>query len=60
MIERAKNALMARMGLSEDAAFNALQKASMGNNRRLADIAEATLSLTGLALPPQDDDQHRD
>jgi len=60
VIERAKNALMARMGLSEDAAFRALQKASMDNNRRLADIAEATLSLTGLALPPQDDDQHQD
>ncbi|MFP3755850.1 Nitrate regulatory protein [compost metagenome] len=60
VIERAKNALMARMGLSEDAAFRALQKASMDNNRRLADIAEATLSLTGLALPPQDDDRHQD
>ncbi|WP_243736915.1 ANTAR domain-containing response regulator [Cupriavidus sp. L7L] len=53
LIERAKRALMARMGLSEDEAFRALQKASMDNNRRLVDIAEATLSLTDLALPAQ-------
>ncbi|MCY1313526.1 ANTAR domain protein [compost metagenome] len=45
LIERAKSALMARMGLSEDEAFRALQKASMDNHRRLVDIAEATLSL---------------
>lgn len=54
LIERAKSALMARMGFSEDEAFRALQKASMDNNRRLVDIAEATLSLTDLALLAQD------
>lgn len=54
IIERAKRALMARMGITEEAAFRTLQKASMDNNRRLVDIAEATLSLSGLRLPPHD------
>ncbi len=45
VIERAKGMLMARLGLSEEAAFRALQKTSMDQNRRLLDVAEATLSL---------------
>lgn len=45
VIERAKGALMSRLGLTEEAAFRALQKASMDHNRRLLDVAEATLSL---------------
>ena len=45
VIERAKGALMSRLGLSEEAAFRSLQKASMDHNRRLLDVAEATLSL---------------
>ncbi|HET8868920.1 MAG TPA: nitrate- and nitrite sensing domain-containing protein, partial [Aquabacterium sp.] len=45
IIERAKGALMSRLGMTEEAAFRALQKASMDHNRRLADIAEATLTL---------------
>lgn len=45
IIERAKGALMSRMGLTEEAAFRALQKASMDHNRRLLDVAEATLAL---------------
>lgn len=51
VIERAKNALMARTGLSEEAAFRVLQKAAMDNNRRLVDIAEATLALPEIAAP---------
>lgn len=50
VIERAKGALMARMGLTEEAAFRALQKASMDHNRRLLDVAEATLALPDLAF----------
>lgn len=50
LIERAKGALMARMGLSEEAAFRALQKASMDHNRRLVDVAEATLALPDFAF----------
>lgn len=45
LIERAKGVLMARLGLTEDAAFRALQKASMDHNRKLLDVAQATLSL---------------
>ncbi len=45
VIERAKGALMSRMGLTEEAAFRALQKTSMDHNRKLLDVAEATLSL---------------
>jgi len=53
IIERAKGALMARLGLSEEAAFRALQKASMDHNRRLLDVAEATLSLPDMVAPAQ-------
>lgn len=45
VIERAKGALMSRLGLSEEAAFRSLQKTSMDHNRRLVDVAEATLAL---------------
>ena len=50
VIERAKGVLMSRLGLDEEAAFRALQKTSMDQNRRLADVAEATLSLPDFAF----------
>lgn len=50
VIERAKGALMSRLGMSEDAAYRALQKAAMDHNKRLLDVAEATLALTDIAL----------
>jgi Nitrate and nitrite sensing/ANTAR domain len=49
-IERAKGALMNRLGLSEDAAYRALQKAAMDHNKRLLDVAEATLAISEIAL----------
>ncbi len=52
VIERAKGMLMARLGLNEEAAFRALQKTSMDQNRRLLDVAEATLSLPDFAFAP--------
>lgn len=52
VIERAKGVLMARLGLTEEAAFRALQKTSMDQNRRLRDVAEATLSLPDFAFGP--------
>src|SRR5690606_7493526 len=52
VIERAKGALMSRLGLSEEAAFRMLQKASMDHNRRLVDVAEATLALPDIAFAP--------
>lgn len=50
VIERAKGVLMSRLGMSEDVAYRALQKAAMDNNKRLLDVAEATLALTDIAL----------
>jgi len=61
VIERAKGALMSRLGLTEEAAFRALQKTSMDHNRRLLDVAEATLSLPDLAFaaPPTPPKAHQ-
>ncbi len=50
VIDRAKGVLMARLGMTEEAAFRALQKTSMDQNRRLLDVAEATLSLPDFAF----------
>lgn len=44
-IERAKGILMARYNISEDAAYKQLRTAAMEQNRRLADVAEAVLTL---------------
>jgi hypothetical protein len=59
VIERAKGALMSRLGLTEEAAFRALQKTSMDHNRRLLDVAEATLSLPDLAFTAQTNSHQR-
>lgn len=50
VIERAKGVLMARLGMTEETAFRTLQKTAMDQNRRLLDIAEATLALPDLAF----------
>lgn len=50
VIERAKGVLMARLGMNEEAAFRALQRTSMDQNRRLLEVAEATLALPDLAF----------
>ena len=42
--------LMSRLRLSEEEAFRALQKTSMDQNRRLLDVAEATLALPDFAF----------
>jgi hypothetical protein len=55
VIERAKGVLMSRLSMTEEAAFRALQKTSMDQNRRLLDVAEATLSLPDFAFPRRDD-----
>jgi hypothetical protein len=44
-IERAKGILMARFNLTEDAAYKKLRTASMEQNRRLVEVAEAALAL---------------
>ncbi|MDM0044748.1 nitrate- and nitrite sensing domain-containing protein [Variovorax dokdonensis] len=50
VIERAKGVLMSRLRMTEEAAFRALQKTSMDQNRRLLDVAEATLALPDQAF----------
>jgi AmiR/NasT family two-component response regulator len=43
LIERAKGILMRRLDLSEDEAFQRLQRQSQNTNRRLAQVAEAII-----------------
>lgn len=50
VIERAKGVLMARLGMNEEVAFRVMQKTSMDQNRRLLEVAEATLALPDLAF----------
>ena len=47
MIERAKGILMAKDGLTEDAAFARLRKASQTSGRPLKVIAEAVVATLG-------------
>jgi hypothetical protein len=47
-VERAKGMLMARYRLSESAAYKMLRTTSMEQNRRLAEVAEAVLTLAAL------------
>lgn len=51
LIERAKGVLMARFEMTEEAAYKMLQKTSMDQNRRLADVAEAVLALPAFFTP---------
>ena len=44
VVERAKGVLMRRLGVSEDAAYRRMQKASQDENRKMKDIAESILS----------------
>ncbi len=43
LVERAKGALMKRLGLDEDAAFARLRRAAMDSRRPMADVARAVL-----------------
>jgi hypothetical protein len=62
-LERAKHLLMAHHQLSESEAHKLLRQTAMNQSRRLADVAEAVLTLAEL-LPhvpaPQDPQRHRD
>lgn len=46
VVERAKGLLMASRGLSEDEAYKLLRQTAMNQNRRLVEVAEATLALS--------------
>lgn len=43
IIDEAKRQLMAREGLSEDAAYHAMRRVAMSSNRRLVEVAESLL-----------------
>lgn len=45
LVERAKGLLMAHRRMSEEEAYKALRQMAMNQNRRIADVAEAVLSL---------------
>lgn len=49
-VERAKGMLMARFNYSEEAAYKALRKTSMDQNRRLLEVAEAIVALPALMV----------
>lgn len=51
IIERAKGLLMARLRVSEEAAYKLLRQTSMDQNRRMVDVAEAALSLPDFIAP---------
>jgi AmiR/NasT family two-component response regulator len=44
VVERAKGVLMRRLGVSEDAAYRRMQRASQDENRKMRDIADSILS----------------
>ncbi len=48
VIERAKGLLMKAKGVSEDEAYALLRKTAMNQNRRVADVAEALVTASGL------------
>lgn len=51
LVERAKGLLMSRRGMSEDEAYKLLRQTAMNQNRRIADVAEATLALADFLRP---------
>ncbi|MDQ8021483.1 MAG: nitrate- and nitrite sensing domain-containing protein [Moraxellaceae bacterium] len=51
LIERAKGILMERFQISEDEAHVMMRKASMDQNRKLVDVAQAALSLPAFLAP---------
>ena len=48
VIDRAKGLLMKAKGIDEDAAYALLRKAAMDQGRRVADVAEALVTASGL------------
>jgi response regulator NasT len=57
VVERAKGVLMRRLGVSEDAAYRKMQKASQDENRKMRDIAESILSAERLYGADADPEQ---
>jgi AmiR/NasT family two-component response regulator len=57
VVERAKGVLMRRLGVSEEAAYRKMQKASQDENRKMRDIAESILSAERLYGADADPEQ---
>ncbi len=49
-IDRAKGIIMKQRGCDEEGAYQALRKAAMGQNRRIADVAREIINLSGLLV----------
>ncbi|MGA8707245.1 MAG: ANTAR domain-containing protein [Steroidobacteraceae bacterium] len=52
IIERAKGLLMERRGISEQAAYEQIRDTAMNQNKRIADIAEAVVSMAAILERP--------
>ncbi len=52
VIDQAKEILMERDNMTEDAAYTALRKTAMNRNRRLVEVAQLVIDTTGIE-PPQ-------
>lgn len=57
LIERAKNVVMRRLGVSEDEAFKRLRKLAGTQNRKVADVAWAILTAEEALAPPEKTEQ---
>ena len=51
VIDRAKGILMKQRGLSEEEAYEAMRKAAMDSNLKLADVAQSVITAAGLLKP---------
>jgi AmiR/NasT family two-component response regulator len=52
VIDQAKAWLMQQHGYGEQAAWQALRKSAMNQNKRIIDIAQAVLAVAAMAQPP--------
>jgi response regulator NasT len=48
LVERAKGILMKQRGFTEEQAYEAMRKAAMDSNHRLADVAQSVITAAGL------------
>jgi response regulator NasT len=51
LIDRAKGILMKQRGFTEEQAYEAMRKAAMDSNQRLADVAQGVITAAGLLKP---------
>ena len=51
LVDRAKGILMKQRGMSEEEAYEAMRKAAMDSNLRLAEVAQSVITAAGLLKP---------